>query len=397
MYGKFQQFVAEELEGIREAGFYKEERVITTPQGSHVHVETGEDVINLCANNYLGLAQDERVKRAAMEGLERWGYGMASVRFICGTQTIHRQLEERIAGFFGTEDTILYGSCWNANEGLFQTIAQEQDAIISDELNHASIIDGVRLSKAKKERFKNRGVSACAVCDGALPVFRNQPQAQHEQAKGRLREKVLMQPGDLLFYATDPSDPATIHHVMLYMGDGQMVEAPYSGESVRVRPVPWGYSELVPLATEAQTIDSPDGPIEFAEAGDGPAVLLIHGAGGGFDQGLDLGDTFLGDGYRVEVRIIVWSVINRHYILDLAKDRSFIEYAVGQGLQELRQAGVLRRRRLRHRRAASPAAAPEAHVRSVVTGRSGRPCRQRRAGSRRCTGPAGGKSASRGR
>ena len=155
MYGKFQQFVADELEGIREAGFYKKERVITTPQGSHVHVETGEDVINLCANNYLGLAQDPRVKAAAQEGLERWGYGMASVRFICGTQTIHKQLEDQLSQWLGTEDTILYPSCFDANGGLFETLLGPEDAVISDELNHASIIDGVRLCKAKRYRYKN--------------------------------------------------------------------------------------------------------------------------------------------------------------------------------------------------------------------------------------------------
>ena len=111
MYGKFQQHLQAELDSIREAGFYKTERVITTPQGSHVHVATGEDVINLCANNYLGLAQDPRVNAAAQEGLERWGYGMASVRFICGTQSIHKQLEQQLSAWLGTEDTILYPSC----------------------------------------------------------------------------------------------------------------------------------------------------------------------------------------------------------------------------------------------------------------------------------------------
>ena len=155
MYGNFQQFIADELEGIREAGFYKKERVITTPQGSHVHVETGEEVINLCANNYLGLAQDERVKAAAAEGLERWGYGMASVRFICGTQSIHKQLEDQLSQWLRMEDTILYPSCFDANGGLFETLLGPEDAVISDELNHASIIDGVRLCKASRYRYRN--------------------------------------------------------------------------------------------------------------------------------------------------------------------------------------------------------------------------------------------------
>jgi glycine C-acetyltransferase len=155
MYGKFQQHLESELEGIREAGFYKEERVITTPQGSHVGVAAGGDVINLCANNYLGLAQDERVRRAAREGLERWGYGMASVRFICGTQQVHKQLEDQLSAWLQMEDTILYPSCFDANGGLFETLLGPEDAVISDELNHASIIDGVRLCKAQRFRYKN--------------------------------------------------------------------------------------------------------------------------------------------------------------------------------------------------------------------------------------------------
>ena len=155
MYGDFKNHLQAELDAIREAGFYKSERVITTPQGSHVGVPSG-DVINLCANNYLGLAQDERVKRAASEGLERWGYGMASVRFICGTQEPHKELERRLSEFLGTDDTILYSSCFDANGGLFETLLGAQDAIISDELNHASIIDGVRLSKARRFRYRNR-------------------------------------------------------------------------------------------------------------------------------------------------------------------------------------------------------------------------------------------------
>ena len=160
MYGDYQRHLQAELDGIREAGFYKKERVITTPQGSHVHVATGEDVINLCANNYLGLAQDPRVNAAAREGLERWGYGMASVRFICGTQEEHKQLEARISSFLGFEDTILYGSCFDANGGLFETLLGEEDAVISDALNHASIIDGVRLSKAQRFRYANNDMAA---------------------------------------------------------------------------------------------------------------------------------------------------------------------------------------------------------------------------------------------
>ena len=158
MYGDFEQHLEGELAAIREAGFYKSERVITTPQGSHVGVESGS-VVNMCANNYLGLAQDERVKRAAMEGLERWGYGMASVRFICGTQTIHKQLEDRLTDWLGTEDTILYPSAFDANGGLYETLLGPEDAVISDELNHASIIDGIRLCKAKRYRYRNNDMA----------------------------------------------------------------------------------------------------------------------------------------------------------------------------------------------------------------------------------------------
>src|SRR5579872_5142927 len=148
-----------ELDEMRKAGTLKRELPLKSPQGPVVEVEGKGEVIMLTSNNYLGLANHPAIVEAAEKAERDYGYGLASVRFICGTQTIHRQLEERIAEFFGTEDSILYGSCWNANEGLFQTIAQEQDAIISDELNHASIIDGIRLAKAKKERYKNRDLA----------------------------------------------------------------------------------------------------------------------------------------------------------------------------------------------------------------------------------------------
>src|SRR3954466_693108 len=148
--------LSSELDAMSAAGTLQRELAMKSPQGPLVEVEGKGEVIMLTSNNYLGLADHPAIIEAAEKAERDYGYGLASVRFICGTQTIHRTLEARIAKFFGTEDTILYGSCWNANEGLFQTIALEQDAIISDELNHASIIDGVRLSKAKKERFKNR-------------------------------------------------------------------------------------------------------------------------------------------------------------------------------------------------------------------------------------------------
>ncbi|UPT63538.1 MAG: glycine C-acetyltransferase [Hyphomonadaceae bacterium JAD_PAG50586_4] len=159
MYGAFQQHLQRELDGIREAGFYKNERVISTPQGSEVEVASGQHLLNLCANNYLGLAQDKRVQTAAREGLERWGYGMASVRFICGTQENHKALEAELSAWLKMEDTILYPSCFDANGGLFETLLGAEDAIISDELNHASIIDGIRLCKAQRYRYKNNDLA----------------------------------------------------------------------------------------------------------------------------------------------------------------------------------------------------------------------------------------------
>ncbi len=159
MYGAFQEHVERELAAIRDAGFYKHERVIGTPQGAKVSVTEGASLINLCANNYLGLAQDPRVRAAAHEGLDRWGYGMASVRFICGTQTIHKQLEAQLSDWLQLEDTILYPSCFDANGGLFETLLGAEDAVISDELNHASIIDGVRLCKAQRYRYKNNDMA----------------------------------------------------------------------------------------------------------------------------------------------------------------------------------------------------------------------------------------------
>ena len=158
MYAHFQEHLASELADIEHAGLTKHERLITTAQGAHVGVGEAE-VLNLCANNYLGLAQHPQVNAAAAQGLQDWGYGMASVRFICGTQTVHKRLEEKLSDFLGTEDTILYPSCFDANGGLFETILDEQDAVISDELNHASIIDGIRLCSAQRYRYRNNDMA----------------------------------------------------------------------------------------------------------------------------------------------------------------------------------------------------------------------------------------------
>ncbi|MGI4791949.1 MAG: glycine C-acetyltransferase [Janthinobacterium lividum] len=155
MYGAIKERLTQELDGIQAAGLFKNERVIMTPQDAHIRVGDGPTVLNLCANNYLGLAEHPDVLAAARTALDKWGYGLASVRFICGTQGVHKQLEAKISEFLGTEDTILYGSCFDANGGLFETLLGPEDAIISDELNHASIIDGIRLCKAQRFRYKN--------------------------------------------------------------------------------------------------------------------------------------------------------------------------------------------------------------------------------------------------
>ncbi|MCG8924800.1 glycine C-acetyltransferase [Lentzea sp. CC55] len=156
MYGELKNDLVKTIGEIREAGLYKSERVIGTPQNAAVRVGSGDEVLNFCANNYLGLADHPKLVEAAKKALDDWGFGMASVRFICGTQEPHKELERKLSEFLGTDDTILYSSCFDANGGLFETLLGAEDAIISDELNHASIIDGVRLSKAKRYRYRNR-------------------------------------------------------------------------------------------------------------------------------------------------------------------------------------------------------------------------------------------------
>ena len=159
MLGAYQSHVQSQLDDIRGAGLWKPERVLHSPQRPQAQLQGGNEVLVLCANNYLGLADDARVIAVARGALDRWGYGMASVRFICGTQEQHKELEREIAGFLGAEDTILYSSCFDANGGLFETLLGAEDAVISDELNHASIIDGIRLSKAQRFRYKNRDMA----------------------------------------------------------------------------------------------------------------------------------------------------------------------------------------------------------------------------------------------
>jgi glycine C-acetyltransferase len=155
----FFDHLRKEVEGIRAAGLFKNERVITSPQSSRITVQGGQQVLNFCANNYLGLADSPELIRAAKAGLDTHGFGMSSVRFICGTQDVHKTLEAKLSGFLGTEDTILFGSCWDANGGLFEIVLGEEDAVISDALNHASIIDGIRLCKAKRFRYANNDLA----------------------------------------------------------------------------------------------------------------------------------------------------------------------------------------------------------------------------------------------
>ncbi|MBD3668996.1 MAG: glycine C-acetyltransferase [Kangiella sp.] len=159
MNQEFLKHIQQNIDGVKEAGLYKKERVIDSQQAADIHVTTGESVLNFCANNYLGLANSPELIKAGQEALDKYGYGMASVRFICGTQDVHKELEKRISDFLGMEDTILYSSCFDANGGLFETLLDPEDAVISDALNHASIIDGVRLCKAKRYRYANNDMA----------------------------------------------------------------------------------------------------------------------------------------------------------------------------------------------------------------------------------------------
>jgi len=164
MYGKFKEHLSNEIKSIRESGLYKSERVIASPQSAKIKIQSGKELINMCANNYLGLADNEQIISAVSENLKTRGYGLSSVRFICGTQDIHKELEIKLSEFLKTEDTILYSSCFDANGGLFETLLNENDAVISDALNHASIIDGVRLCKAQKYRYANNNMEELEKC-----------------------------------------------------------------------------------------------------------------------------------------------------------------------------------------------------------------------------------------
>ncbi|MFW5756608.1 MAG: aminotransferase class I/II-fold pyridoxal phosphate-dependent enzyme, partial [Tangfeifania sp.] len=164
MYGKIKQDLQNTLEELKEQGLYKTERIITSPQSAEITVGEGKEVLNFCANNYLGLANHPEVVKAAQDIMNDWGFGLSSVRFICGTQQIHKELEEKVSEFLGTEDTILYCACFDANGGVFEPLLGPESAIISDELNHASIIDGVRLCKAQRFRYKHSNMEELEQC-----------------------------------------------------------------------------------------------------------------------------------------------------------------------------------------------------------------------------------------
>jgi glycine C-acetyltransferase len=173
MYKTLQPILKQELDQIEKDGLFKRERIIVTPQGADIKVSTGQEVVNFCANNYLGLSSDPRVTEAAKKAIDKYGYGMSSVRFICGTQDVHKELEAKLSKFLGTEDTILYAAAFDANGGIFEPLFNDQDAIISDELNHASIIDGVRLCKAKRYRYKHNNMEDLEVQLQAAAGCRN--------------------------------------------------------------------------------------------------------------------------------------------------------------------------------------------------------------------------------
>lgn len=230
-------FLQSQLDGIRTSGLWKPERVIASPQSSQVRLRDGAEVLVLCANNYLGLADNPEITAAAQEALTRWGYGMASVRFICGTQEIHKQLEARISSFLGTDDTILYSSCFDANGGLFETILGPEDAVISDELNHASIIDGIRLSKAQRFRYKN--------CD------MNDLEAQL-QAASSARHKLIATDGvfsmdGYLAPLRDICALADKYGAMVMVDDSHAVG--FMGPTGRGTPEHWGVQDRIDILT----------------------------------------------------------------------------------------------------------------------------------------------------
>ncbi len=229
----------EVIEELKEAGLYKSERIITSPQSSEITVSSGDEVINLCANNYLGLADNQDIIQAAKDSLDSHGFGMASVRFICGTQNLHKELEAKVSSFLNTEDTILYSSCFDANAGLFETLLGAEDAIISDELNHASIIDGVRLCKAKRYRYKN---------NNAEDLEKQLIQADKDGARFKMiaTDGVFSMDGII---ANLPAicDLAEKYNAMLMVDDSHAVG--FVGDNGRGTPEYWGVQDKIDIVT----------------------------------------------------------------------------------------------------------------------------------------------------
>jgi glycine C-acetyltransferase len=237
MFTTARETIARRLDEIREAGVWKSERTLLTPQNARVDVPNSPRVLNMCANNYLGLADSPEVIAAAHAALDQWGYGLASVRFICGTQTLHKQLEARLSEFLGTDDTILYSSCFDANGGLFETLLDDQDAIISDELNHASIIDGIRLCKAKRFRYRNNDM---ADLEARLD------EASSARLKLIATDGVFSMDG---YLANLPAicDLAERHNAMVMVDDSHAVG--FTGPNGRGTPEHFGVAERIDIVT----------------------------------------------------------------------------------------------------------------------------------------------------
>ena len=236
MYGAVKERLAAELAGIEAAGLLKEERTIDGPQGALVTV-AGRPLLNFCANNYLGLAHDPRLERAAAEGVARWGFGLSSVRFICGTQTIHRQLEAAISRFLGTEDAILYSSCFDANGGLFETLLGEEDAVISDALNHASIIDGIRLCRAQRLRYEHADMAGLA---------RALEEARGARTRLIATDGVFSMDGDVA-PLREICDLAERHDALVMVDDSHATG--FFGPTGRGTPEHWGVAGRVDIVT----------------------------------------------------------------------------------------------------------------------------------------------------
>src|SRR5512137_1914479 len=256
MNDTFRTYLQTQIDGIRTAGTYKRERVIMTPQGTTIRVADGKPVLNLCANNYLGLAQHPAVAAAAKAALDQWGYGCASVRFICGTQGVHRQLEQKLSAFLGTADTILYSSCFDANGGLFETLLGPEDAIISDELNHASIIDGVRLCKAQRLRYLNNNMAD-------LEAKLQEADANQARFKMIATDGVFSMDG-YLANLTAICDLAEKHRALVMVDDSHAVG--FMGRTGRGTPEHWGVMGRVDVIT-------------------GTLGKALGGASGGFTSG----------------------------------------------------------------------------------------------------------------